>query len=279
MENTNVTKGDEATHSFMLDENKPVLDGGGTCLTCAPQSSDEGSVKDGVLLMFSGGYDSILSASRLVAKGKTVFLVTFDTGLIQNVKFREHGVKMLQDKFNVDRKCCVVDMGVKDIVGVYQLLNRQVNNRSFTEMYEEYKAMSMAQVNYLVSRSAMIASAGTLGKKCGHKTIAVGDKVGDVFGSQHQKCLDLQKNMMKQLFGCELITPIWDVQDDFGVMSELSLRGIPTTTLKPQPIAYYAEPGNIIDEARLADDACGAMFSSIMYPAVERFKDSWANVL
>lgn len=232
-----------------------------------------------VFLLFSGGRDSMLSAARLIADGNVVHLVTFNCGCIKDINNRQHGAGILIEKYNVGDIKAVIDHGIVDICGIWQMLLRSVDNESFTAM-QDYSAMSMSQTHCLVCRTAMVVSAAILCKSSGLSVIAVGDKQGDLFAAQHTKTYDIHSSMLKEMFEIEYIRPVWDVNDTFETKSELMMRGLPTKVIEPQCVLgcpMELSSGNV--DPHLADDNCVAIYSKLLYPVIEKAKDSWAAVL
>lgn len=235
--------------------------------------------KKEVLLLFSGGRDSMLAAARLVADGYTVNLITFDNGCIHGVEDRECAADILKGHYNDgDDKGPIKDLGIRNICGIWQMIMRPIQNMSFTAMAGDYSAMSMSQTHCLGCRTAMVASAGIICELLGIDKLAVGDKMGDEFASQHTSTYDLHKQMLNDMFKVEYIRPVWDVEDAFETKSELMLRGLPTKVVEPQCVLGCPVDDSMVD-SHIADNACAAMFSSVLYPVVEKAKNSWKNVL
>lgn len=239
----------------------------------------EGTESKKVLVLFSGGRDSILTAARLIADGCGVVLVTFDNGCMRQQMFRDHGLTILRDAYNINDVLKVIDGGIVDICGIWQMLMRPVFNKSFTELSETCKAMSMSQVHCTVCRAAMVAAGAMTCNKLGITQMAVGDKKGDTFAVQHEDAKAILSGMTKDLFGVEYLTPVWDLNDAFEVKSELLLRGLTTKVIEPQCILGCPMEGDIISEAHLADKDCASLLSSVIYPVIEKMKGSWSSIL
>jgi len=56
-----------------------------------------------ILLLFSGGKDSLLSAARLAEDGWKVRLAIMDNGCIVGINNAMHGIRTLQDRYGKDR--------------------------------------------------------------------------------------------------------------------------------------------------------------------------------
>lgn len=232
-----------------------------------------------VMLLFSGGRDSVLSAARLASSANQVYLVTFDDGLIKSMDYRDRGVNILKDACN-DCDCLgsIYDSGVRNICGIWQMLIRPVLNMSFTALAGDYSAMTGYQTYKLVSRTAMVVAAGIMCKSLGISSLAVGDKMGDVCSVQHSSVFELHKNMLKELYGVTYVRPVWDVEDEFEVKSELMMRDLPTEVLKPQCLIECSASDLNVD-THLADQACASLWCATLYPVIEKAKDTWKKML
>ena len=227
------------------------------------------------MVLFSGGNDSVLTVARMIDIYDTVHIVTFDTGCIQNIHDRQFGKNYISQAYG-ER---VIDDDIKNIYGIWQVLMRAIQDMSFTELYESYRAMSVSQTIALVNRVAMVSAAGILCFKRGITKLVVGDKMGDVMAFQQKNTNELVKDMMDRIFGIEYETPIWELRDEFEVKSELMLRGIPHKTISPECIIGGRSMSDVPDVAHVADGDCAGMFSNVLYPIVERMKDTWSKVL
>lgn len=236
--------------------------------------------KKEIMVLFSGGRDSILTVARLVAEGYKVHLITFDNGCIKNIAFRDHGALILTDYYNRDGEEKVIDHGTRDICGIWQMLMRGVFNKSFTELCGSYKAMSMSQVHCAICKTAMFVSVGLICQKMGIRKVASGDKKGDRFAVQHMPAQQIIEDIMKRQFSIEYLRPIWDLHDTFEVKSELTLRGLPSKTIEPQCVlGCPMDEDDVVSAANLADDDCAGMLSAILCPIIEQHKEPWRKVL
>lgn len=235
---------------------------------------------EGVMLLFSGGYGSVLAADRLASKGTKVYLITFDNECIKSIDTRNAAAKMLMDKFNTDSVQNIVDLGVENIYGIWQMIARPILTMSYTAMGADYGAMSHNQTDYLVLRSAMLAAAAIKCKSHNINMIAVGDISYDYFAAQHTETFDIHSSMLKDLFNLEYKRPIWDVKDELDILSELSLRSLPTCFAKPRNILISDKVRyDVTIDTHLPDKACSSMFSKVLYSVIESMWRNWETIL
>lgn len=120
-------------------------------------------MKKEVLLMYSGGLDSILSCIRLVRDGYKVYLIHFDNGASIGTENIQIGAQRLITRF----KDKVEFLGIASTAGkfVYYREMTDIENLNAEELNNKYGKISMSQYRCLLCRMAMYTYTVALAKK------------------------------------------------------------------------------------------------------------------
>jgi len=187
--------------------------------------------KKEVLLMYSGGLDSILSCIRLVNQGYKVYLIHFDNGSSIGTENIQKGAQILVDKY----KDKVDFLGIASTAGTfsYYRIITDIENLNAEELNNSYGKISMSQYRCLVCRMAMYTYTIALAKKMDLKYIAEGARKSQLFAIEQKELLNEFKKLC-QKYNIELLTPVLNVENDYEKENEILLNGV-------YPIAYEAK--------------------------------------
>ena len=105
-----------------------------------------------VLVLFSGGKDSMLSAMLLAEKGYQVFLIHYDNSFEIGISNIKNGVKRLEEKYGKDR---IKYIGVKKIDALFRELIREFYNFKTNIITQNFGNISISQFNCLACRLSM----------------------------------------------------------------------------------------------------------------------------
>lgn len=179
-----------------------------------------------VLLMYSGGLDSFLSCIRLVYQGYKVYLIHFDNGSCIGTENIQTGAERLQKMYN-DK---VEFLGIASTAGrfVYYRELTNIENLNAEELNNKYGKISMSQYRCLLCRMAMYTYVVALARKMNIKYIAEGARKSQLFAIEQKELLNEFKKLCNQ-YDIELLTPVFDLTDDYERENELLLYGfLPT---------------------------------------------------
>ena len=106
-----------------------------------------------VILMYSGGLDSILSCIRLINKGYKVHLIHFDNGSSIGTENIQIGAQRLIERY----KDKVEFLGIASTAGtlVYYRGKANIENLNAEELNNKYGKISISQYRCLLCRMAM----------------------------------------------------------------------------------------------------------------------------
>lgn len=173
-----------------------------------------------VLLMYSGGLDSFLSCIRLVNQGYKVYLIHFDNGSCIGTENIQIGAQRLQKRY----KDKVEFLGIASTAGrfVYYRELTDIENLNAEELNNKYGKISISQYRCLLCRMAMYTYSVALARKMNIKYIAEGARKSQLFAIEQQELIDEFKIFCNQ-YGIELLTPVFDLVDDYEKENELLL--------------------------------------------------------
>ena len=184
-----------------------------------------------VLLMYSGGLDSLLSCIRLINEGFKVYLIHFDNGSTIGTENINEGIKLNLNKY----KNNVEYIGIASTVGFFRdyrgILN--IENCSFEDLSKQYPGVSISQYRCLMCRMAMYTYSIALAKSLGISNIAEGARKSQLFGIE-QKALLTEFEILCNKYGLSLLLPVFDLEEDIIRDNELLRNGI-------TPIAYESK--------------------------------------
>jgi len=175
-----------------------------------------------VLLMYSGGLDSFLSCARLVYQGYKVYLIHFDNGSCIGTENIQKGAQRLKQMY----KDKVEFLGIASTAGkfVYYRELTDIENLNAEELNNKYGKISMSQYRCLLCRMAMYTYSVALARKMNIKYIAEGARKSQLFAIEQKELIEEFKDFCHQ-YDIELLTPVFDLVDDYEKKNELLLYG------------------------------------------------------
>ena len=136
-------------------------------------------MKKEVILMYSGGLDSILSCIRLIRDGYKVYLIHFDNGSSIGSENIQRGAQRLINRF----KDQVEFLGIASTASyfIYYRGMADIENLNAEELYKKYGKISISQYRCLLCRMAMYTYSIALARKMGVSYIAEGARKSQLF--------------------------------------------------------------------------------------------------
>ena len=175
-----------------------------------------------VLLMYSGGLDSILSMARLIRDGYKVLLIHFDNGCTISTGLEVERALSFEDGYGKD---IVEYVGKLTTVPLFMDNEKQIANMSFSELQDRYGDTTISQVRCLNCRSAMYHEAIRYCLLNDVHYIAEGARKSQLFSIEQPKLIEGYRQLLEE-FGIELLLPVYDLEDDWTKENELLLHGI-----------------------------------------------------
>lgn len=175
-------------------------------------------MKKEVILMYSGGLDSILSCIRLVRDGYKVYLINFDNGSSIGSENIQKGAERLINRFKND----VEFLGIASTASYFLHYRNVANieNLNAKELFEKCGKISISQYRCLLCRMAMYTYSIALARKMGISFIAEGARKSQLFAIEQDELLNEFRDLCKK-FNIELLTPVLDVVDDYEKENEI----------------------------------------------------------
>ena len=174
-----------------------------------------------VLLFFSGGNDSTLSACKLASRGYDVHLITFDNGCeegIENVRNRATILERLFENSTVGK---VRNLGVFQSVSEFMALRHENANMPFSKIVSCYGDFNQNQLNCLNCRSAMYVVGVVVATELGISHIAEGARKTQLFALEQEELLEGYRSLLNQ-YDIDLLLPVYDYESDYEVENELN---------------------------------------------------------
>lgn len=199
------------------------------------------------LLMFSGGYDSLLASCYLIERGYKVLLLTYDNGLEKNVESVETNVKRLIMLYGNK----VESLGVASIVGIWRelfLIPYLLGREKF-----EYNLLPMEMICLSCRSSMYIRSIAECLQK-NVRYLADGARESQGYPEQQRPIIEVFKELCKN-YSIELLLPIYDVDGKEQLDEELIVRNIIPKTTEPyctfeMPLYEYAPSETRVKEMK-----------------------------
>lgn len=184
-----------------------------------------------VILMYSGGLDSILSCIRLINKGFKVYLIHYDNGSSIGTENIQIGAQRLIERY----KDKVEFLGIASTAGIFGYYRQMTNieNLNAEELNNKYGKISISQYRCLLCRMSMYTYTIALAKKMNIKYIAEGARKSQLFAIEQQELLKEFKSFCNS-YNIELLTPVLEVEDDYKEENEILFNRL-------HPIAYEAK--------------------------------------
>lgn len=179
-------------------------------------------MKKQVLLMYSGGLDSILAMAKLISNGYKVLLVHFDNGCSISSGLEVDRAKQFEKKYGKDK---VEYVGKITIVSEFRNNERELANIPFSQIQARYGDCTISQVRCLNCRSAMYYESIKYCLNNDISFIAEGARKSQLFSIEQPRMIKAYERLLEQ-FNIKLLLPVYDLVDDWVKENELLLHGI-----------------------------------------------------
>ncbi|MCH5166393.1 MAG: hypothetical protein J1F35_00740 [Erysipelotrichales bacterium] len=172
-----------------------------------------------VLLLYSGGKDSTLSAVRLRNEGYNIYFIHFDNGAMRDA-----------DKPYLTFKN---SFGLKDGYYFDYRFHSCDVSKTFDYLFEKWKKENgdtlehgtmTSEIRCLSCRMAMYVEALSIAKAYGFKYIAEGARISQKFMLEQEQMTNRLKELAA-IYGIELIFPVLTLEDNFAEKNELIANG------------------------------------------------------
>lgn len=175
-----------------------------------------------VLLMYSGGLDSILSMAELISNGYKVLLVHFDNGCSISTGYEVERAMRFERGFGKDK---VEYVGKITIVPAFRDNEIEIANIPFSVISSIYGDTTISQVRCLNCRSSMYYESLKYCLINDIHFIAEGARKSQLFSIEQPKMIQGYKELLNE-FGIELLLPVYELEDDWIRENELMMYGI-----------------------------------------------------
>jgi 7-cyano-7-deazaguanine synthase in queuosine biosynthesis len=184
------------------------------------------------LLMFSGGYDTLLAPCYLIEKGYKVLLITYDNGLEKNMESVDVNVNRLTKLYGNNLEF----LGIKSIMSIWRelfLLPYLLRREKFDYDLAPMELMCLSCRSSMYARSIVEC----LGRNI--KYIAEGARESQGYPEQQRAVMEVFRELCKE-HSIELVLPVYHIKNKEHLKEELLMRNIiPKTT---EPYCTFAMP-------------------------------------
>jgi len=202
------------------------------------------------LLMFSGGYDSLLAPCYLIEQGYDVLLVTFNNGLEKNLKTIEVNVERLTNLYGNK----IQFLGIKNVAGLMRkfLIPYLTGRKEF-----KYNLKPM-EIVCLSCRTAMYTRSIVECLLMDIKYIAEGARESQGYPEQQAPVIEALQGLC-QRYSIELLLPVYNETKE-NEKEALIMRNIIPKTTEPyctfqMPLyEYKPSKGTVNEMRRLLDE-------------------------
>lgn len=174
------------------------------------------------IILFSGGKDSLLCATRFLDEGYRCYLVTYNNGNCIGEKATLQMAKRLKKKYG--RKYVKI-VGIINISALFRSFINPFYNYPCKDVYKRYGSITVSQFNCLACRCAMYTHSIILAKSLGITEVVDGARVCQLFAIEQEKMLDRFRELFAR-YDLTLKFPVKDLEDDWECKNELLARGI-----------------------------------------------------
>ena len=181
-----------------------------------------------VLLMYSGGKDSFLSACKLVEQGYKLKLITYnnDCTIRSPNEYAERLIKCYSaDKIEYLRTHYTTSLFREFFIPYF--------NIPTSEIIREFGEITISQLNCLLCRTSMYIYSIILCKKMNISIIAEGARKSQLFVIELEGMIERYKSLLNQ-HGINLLLPVYNLISDWDRENELMWRGFIPQTIEDQ---------------------------------------------
>ncbi len=227
---------------------------------------------DKVLVLYSGGKDSLLSAILLIEKGYEVYLVHYDNSLEIGQNNVKNGFKRLEKKYGSNK---VKFVGIKKTDAIFRELIKEFYNTKFKNIYDKFGNISVSEFNCLACRLSMYIESIILCKKLNIHFVADGARTSQKFAIEQPQMLDLFTSLFKK-YNIDIIYPVKDLTDDFQEKNDLLIRGIIPKVSESQCLLGMPLLDNSLDNEVLL--AVIKVYKDLLFSKIDTLIERYRNV-
>lgn len=174
-----------------------------------------------VLLLFSGGRDSLLSACKLIEEGYYISMLALDNGCMSGIENIEETANRVIARYGQDK---AEFLGVSLIAPLINDLRRKRALQELSEWTENYAHLLLSQVDCLICHTAMYIAAIAYCKAHNIMYLAEGARLSQKFFVELAEMNRHYVDLCTQ-HGVELVLPVSEIDSDADIKQGLSLRG------------------------------------------------------
>lgn len=204
-----------------------------------------------VLVLFSGGLDSMLATMKLVEAGYKAVLVHYNNGLSVGLDTINHGVERLINKCGDDKVEFYGTINIGD--EFFELINDYYNTKPAV-IAKSYPGLTFNQSKCLHCRTVMYAFSVSLCLKLGIKKMAEGARKSQIFAIEQEPMIENYRALLSA-HDIELLLPVLDLPNEYGSEfereNEFYLRGMIPSNMEPKCLWGY--PTNPLTEEDVLD--------------------------
>lgn len=185
-----------------------------------------------VLVMFSGGLDSLLTTCKVIEDGYKAVLVHYDNGCMSGASKVCKTASKIIERYGQDK---VEFWGIGQMAGYFYVLNnfRFMKYPTLSTLANHYPFLIPQQMNCLTCRTAMYIFSILLCKQLKINKIAEGARKSQMFAIEQEEMLEEYKKLLGK-YGIELFLPVLDLESDYEREELLLIRQIMPREAKAQ---------------------------------------------
>ncbi len=187
-------------------------------------------MKEKVLVLFSGGMDSLLTACKIVEEGYKAILVHYDNGCSCGSQYVKETANRLIERYGKDS---VEFWGIGVTAGYYYAFQGLIANKTNRDFLEQYPHLIYNQLNCLSCRTAMYIFSIALCQQLNIHKIAEGARKSQLFAIEQEDMIIEFKSFLQE-FGIELLIPVYNLVSDFEREVLLMIRNINPKVMEPK---------------------------------------------
>lgn len=195
-----------------------------------------------ILLMYSGGKDSFLSALKLHKEfpEHTINLVTYNNGCMVGLKNVETTVSKLKSiaKYSFSYK------GIFDTYGLAREFFFPYFNMKAEDLAEKYPGLTASQYHCLICKTSMYLYSFWLAKEWECEYVANGARECQEFVVEQEDMIDRYQDLASE-FGLAIKYPVYNIEDDWELENEIFRYGLIPKVYEPKCIIGCPTYGSI----------------------------------
>lgn len=220
-----------------------------------------------VLLMFSGGRDSFLSACYLIEHGHRVHMITFNNGCMSGENSVADVARRVIEKYGESRATFV---GIHSVAANLYKLQKDYLYKQIKDTSDKYPALRPAQLPCLACHTAMYLESIAYCKTHKIRYLAEGARESQKFFVELPEMVERYRELTSKN-GIDLLLPVYDLVSDWDRKLELADRGFIPKTLEPQ--CWIGCPlGEELSREEI--DSLAAFYDASMRPNLQSFIDA-----